>query len=309
MKGNVTQIEPGIFLIDHDFLGIPGVIGSYLLAGEDDLTLIESGPTTTLDTVLAGIRAAGFQPEQITKVAVTHIHLDHAGSAGVLLEQAPNARLLVHEAGAPHMIDPSRLIASATRIWEEDMDRLWGEMRPVPEERIDILADGDIFDAGGRRLTALATPGHASHHFAYHDDVNGLVFTGDVAGVRLSNAPYVRPPTVAPELSLELWRESIARLRALRPRRLCLTHYGTCDDPDWHFDDLITRLFFWSGWAEARLAAEPEAGRVVSELQERGNAEIIEATGNPALIDPYEVAVSYEMIIAGMSRYFRKRRG
>jgi len=303
----VAQLEPGLWLIDHDFLGVPGTIASYLLAADDDLTLIETGPTTTVDTLLAGVRAAGFDPEQITQLAVTHIHLDHAGASGVLMRRLPRARLLVHRVGAPHMIEPSKLLASATRIYGDDMDRLWGEVLPVPEERVVILDDGSCFSAGGRELTALHTLGHASHHLAYLDPATGGVFTGDVGAVRLDRAAYVRPPTVPPEFDLELWRQSVARLRALQPRRLFLTHFGAFDDAQWHFDDLLLRLGNWMGWVEARLAETPDTAAVTEELRRRGDAEIVALTGGDALVWPYEVATSYKMTVDGMARYFRKR--
>lgn len=305
----VQELEPGLFLIDHHFEGLPGIIGSYLLAGDDDdLTLIETGPTSTLDTLLAGVRAAGFEPEQIRQFAVSHIHLDHAGSAGVLLRDLPEARLLVHRIGAPHMIDPTRLLASATRIFGDDMDRLWGEVVPVAEEQVVILDDGSTFQAGGRTLTALDTPGHAYHHMAYHDAASGSIFTGDVGAVRLDGAAYVRPPVVPPELDIVAWCQSVHRMRALRPRRLYLTHYGAFDDPDWHFDDLLFRLGNWAGWLEARLDEQPDQAALTEELRDRGNAEIVAITGSDALVLSYEVATSYSMFVTGAARYFRKQR-
>lgn len=305
----VQQLERGLFLIDHNFLGVPGVIGSYLLAGDgDDLTLIETGPTTTIDTLLDGVRATGYDPAEITQLAVTHIHLDHAGAAGVLMRRLPRARLLVHRVGAPHMIDPSRLLQSAGRIYGDDMDRLWGEVAPVPEDRVVVLDDGATVRAGGRSLVAVDTPGHASHHMAYFDPESGGIFTGDVAAVRLDRAAYVRPPTVPPEFDPILWRQSVARMRALRPRMLYLTHFGAFDDPEWHFDDLLCRLYYWLGWAEVRLAQESDTKVVGAELRERGDAEIVAATGSDALLRPYEVATAYQMTVDGMARYLRRRR-
>jgi glyoxylase-like metal-dependent hydrolase (beta-lactamase superfamily II) len=178
----IRQLEPDLFLIDHEFQGVPGTIVSYLLTDGDDLTLIETGPATTMDTLLAGVRAAGFDPDQITRLIVTHIHLDHAGGAGSLIQRLPRARLFVHRVGAPHMVDPSKLLSSATRIFEEDMERLWGEILPVPEDRVVVLDDEATLRVGDRVLEALHTPGHASHHLAFHDAERGVIFTGDVAG-------------------------------------------------------------------------------------------------------------------------------
>lgn len=304
----VTKLDQDLYIIDHNFQGVPGVIASYLLPGSNGLTLIETGPTTTIETLLAGVKEAGFDPDDITQLAITHIHLDHAGSAGVLMRRLPNARLLVHPIGAPHMVDPAKLMASATRIYGDRMEKLWGEVAPCPADRVDILEDGATVKAGNRTLVARHTPGHAMHHIAYHDPDTGIIFTGDVAGVRLDAAAYVRPPTVPPELDLILWRESIQQLRQLNLTRFYLTHFGGFDDVTWHLDDLLSRLFFWSGWADARLAEESDTTVLTGELQLRGDAEIVAATGNDELVMPYEVATAYQMTVDGMARYFRKRR-
>lgn len=307
-NGTVRQLESDLYIIDHHFQGVPGVIASYLLTGSQGLTLIETGATPTIETLLSGVREAGFDPEDVIQLAVTHIHLDHAGSVGVLMRRLPRTRLLVHPIGAPHMIDPAKLMASATRIYGDRMEELWGEVAPVPADRVDVLEDGATIRAGDRELVARHTPGHAMHHIAYHHPETGAIFTGDVGGVRLDSAPYVRPPTVPPELDLILWRESIQRLRALNPTRFYLTHFGGFDDVSWHLDDLLSRLFFWSGWADARLAQESDSNAVTAELRERGDAEIVAATGNDSLVKPYEVATAYQMTVDGIARYLRKRR-
>ncbi len=309
MGPTVRELEPGTFQIDLRFQGVASVIAAYLLVGRDGLALIETGPTTTLDALFDGIRIAGHDPEQVTRLIVTHIHLDHAGAAGVLLEQLPRARVLVHRVGAPHLIDPSRLLASAGRIYGERMGELWGEVRSCPADRVIALDDGDLVEAGGRVLRAVATPGHAAHHHAFLDVTTGAVFTGDVAGIRINGRPYSFPPTPPPDLDLALWRQSIARLRALRPRRLFLTHFGPVDDPDWHFDDLLCRLFLWAGWAGARLASEADTAAVAAELQSIADAELAQVTGDQDALRPYLLAAGgYKMSIDGLARYFRYHR-
>lgn len=303
----VQPLEPGIFLIDQHFLGLPGVIASYLVAGGDGLALIETGPSTTSETLLAGVRQAGYDPEAITHLLVTHIHLDHAGAAGSLLRRLPRARLYVHPVGAPHLVDPSKLLASAGRIYGDAMQRLWGEVLPVPAARLHALADGETVDLGRVRLQALETPGHAYHHHAYHDAERGLVFTGDVAGVRLTGVPHVRPPTPPPELDLPAWRRSLLRLRQLRARRLLLTHFGASDEPDWHLDDLLAHLYDWAGWLEARLRAGLDRERLVAELRARGDAELHALVGGPQLDEAFEAATNYPMSVDGFLRYFRKQ--
>jgi glyoxylase-like metal-dependent hydrolase (beta-lactamase superfamily II) len=305
----VWRVAPGLYLIDHRFQGVPGVIGSYLLRGDDELALIETGPATTIDTLLAGIRSLDFDPAEVTTLIVTHIHLDHSGAAGALLAHMPNARVIVHPNGAQHLIDPSRLLRSASRIFGDDMDRLWGVVEPVPDARVQVVADGESLHVAGRTLTAYSTPGHAGHHHAFFDLASGDLFTGDVAGVRLETVPYVRPPTVPPEFDPELWRASIGRMRMLRPRMLHLTHFGSFDDPDWHFDDLLCRLYYWYGWVVARLSRDPDETTLVRELREFGDREIVEFTGSADLAVPYDLATPYGMTVTGMARYFRRRAG
>jgi glyoxylase-like metal-dependent hydrolase (beta-lactamase superfamily II) len=217
--------------------------------------------------------------------------------------------LFVHRVGAPHMIDPSKLLASATRIFQEDMEQLWGEILPVPEERVVILDDESTLRIGGRILKALYTPGHASHHLAYYDAESGVIFTGDIAGARLSEAEYLRPPTLPPEVDLTLWRNSITRLRNLQARRLYLTHGGAFSAPDRHFDLLLSRLFFMAGWTEASLAVEQDTAVLGSKFLQRESKEIIAITGNEGLVEHYELVAGSRMSIEGLARYIQKRYG
>ena len=302
------EVEPGVFLLDHHFRGSPRVIASYLIAGDRDaLTLVEAGPASTTDTLLAGVRQAGFDPARIERVIVTHIHLDHAGAAGTLVRRLPRARVYVHPVGAPHLVDPSKLMASATRIYGALMGPLWGEMLPVPEERLVVLADGETVDAGGRVLRAHDTPGHANHHLALHDARSGALFTGDVAGVRLDGVSYVRPPTPPPEFDPARWQESIAKLRGLAPRRLYLTHFGACDDVTWHLDELLARVWLWAGWVGGRLSTGEEPPATSEALARIEDALLADSAGDPSLVRRYEEAGNYRMSVDGIARWWRKR--
>jgi glyoxylase-like metal-dependent hydrolase (beta-lactamase superfamily II) len=304
----VRQIGPGLFQIDLHFLGEPGVIASYLLVGDDgEAALVETGPTTTLERLLGGVRAAGIEPDAITRVLVTHIHLDHAGGAGVLLDRLPGATLFVHPVGAPHLVEPGKLIASATRIYGQAMDRLWGEFRAVRPERLRVVEDGYRVRAGGRTLHAVDTPGHASHHLAFHEIDEGLVFTGDVGGVRLAESTHIRPPTPPPDLDLAAWKLSIQRIRTLRPERLLLTHFGAFPDAEWHLDELLSQLFQWCGWIEGTLRLLPDPAAVARALGERGVRELVRSTGSVELEPRYELATNYRMTVDGVARYLRKR--
>src|SRR5690606_27601983 len=196
--------------------------------------------------------------------------------------------------------------SSASRIYGDQMETLWGEILPVPADRVVEVHDGDEILTGGTTLRALDTPGHAHHHLAFHDADRRAVFTGDVAGVRLGGLSYVRPPTPPPELDLELWRQSVLRLRELRPERLLLTHFGAFDDPDWHLDDLLSRLFYWAGRVETRLDDGTDAEVSTRELERVGDQESDRITDRE-WAQPYELATNYRMTVDGFARYFRKR--
>ncbi|HUS16373.1 MAG TPA: MBL fold metallo-hydrolase [Chloroflexia bacterium] len=304
-----VQLDEGLFLLDLMYQDTPGVIAAYLLAGPgDDLALVEVGPGSTIPALVEGIRAAGFEPAAVQKLVLTHIHLDHAGAAGELLQQMPQATVYVHEVGAPHMLDPSKLLASAQRIYGDNMDRLWGAFLPVPADRLVVVRDGDQIAAGGRTLQALDTPGHASHHLAYFDAGGpGHLFTGDVAGVRLQGHNYVRPPTPPPDLDLALWNGSIDRIMALDPLPgvLYLTHYGPFGDAPRHLHELRTRLEIWSGIVHTAMRDGQDRAAVIHTL---------ELAGTPALrlqadedgVARYELAGNYEMSVDGLIRYWRK---
>ena len=297
-----VEIAPGVTQIDHHFRGSPGVIASYLLHDGEDLTLVEAGPASTTDTLLAGIRAAGFDPERITRILLTHVHLDHAGAAGILVRRFPRAQVYVHPAGVRHLVDPSRLLASATRIYGALMQPLWGDVLPVPAERVVALADGESLPASGRTLRAVDTPGHAKHHLSFFDASTSALFTGDVAGIRLGPTPHVRPPTPPPDLDPPLWLKSIARIRALRPARLYLTHFGGFDDVDWHLDDLMARLFTWTGAVRAQLEHGAAPSDIVGMLR-RWDAP---ALADPAVTARYEKAGNYDMSVNGFVHYFER---
>lgn len=298
---------PGVWRVDLRWMGMPGQIAAYLVVDGSDLAVVESGPGSTLATVREAVRALGRDPSEITHVLVTHVHLDHAGGAGALLRDAPGATLYAHPLAAPHLVDPSRLMGSAARIYGDRMDTLWGEMLPVDPSRLTELADGAEVRVGGRTLRAIDTPGHAWHHHAYHDPGAGLVFTGDVGGIRLGKSAYVCAPTPPPDVDLEAWQRSLDRLRALEPRMLLPTHFGGIGDVPWHLDDLSARLAELGPWAAARVAAGADAAALTRAMRERGDAEIVAATGSEEIARAYEAAVPYEMMAAGMMRYLQLR--
>jgi glyoxylase-like metal-dependent hydrolase (beta-lactamase superfamily II) len=210
-----------ITCIDQEFLGTPNVIASYLVEGPQGLFLIEAGPASTQATLEAKILALGVKLEEIRDVLVTHIHLDHAGGAGYWARRG--ARIHVHPKGAPHLVDPEKLLASASRIYLDRMDELWGLTLPVPQELVVPVSEGP-FGLAGLDVRAWDTPGHAAHHLAF--SIGADLFTGDVAGVRLPGSSYVSVPAPPPEFHLETWQSSLAKLIALAPERLHLTHFS-----------------------------------------------------------------------------------
>jgi glyoxylase-like metal-dependent hydrolase (beta-lactamase superfamily II) len=292
-------------VIDLQFQGRPHIIASYLFYDGNEAALIETGPTTTVDTLVEGIQAAGVPLEALRQLIVTHIHLDHAGAAGVLLRRFPWLRVYVHPVGAPHLADPTKLLASAKRLYGDQLESLWGPVVPIQSEKIIIVEDNDQIKIPGTNLSAFDTPGHARHHHAYLDMHSGLLFTGDVGGVRMPGVRYVRPPTPPPELDIEAWQESIARLRAVQATGLCPTHFGLFrGNLDWHWDDLERRLVDWGhivrGEIEKNSSDSAILARIKTQIATEMQSRNIDASA-------YDVAVSYDSIVAGYVRYWKKK--
>jgi glyoxylase-like metal-dependent hydrolase (beta-lactamase superfamily II) len=308
VKVPAQLLEPDLWRLDLDFQRTPGVVAAYLITDRHGHTLVETGPGSTLPALERAVFAAGADLDDVTQLLVTHIHLDHAGAAGALLRRLPRARLFVHPVGAPHMIDPTKLLASAARIYGDRMDVLWGAFEPCPSDRVVTLMDGAEVQCGRRTLQALHTPGHASHHIAFLDADHRTVFTGDAAGVRLDGATYVRPPTPPPDIDIEAWHASVDRLRAANPRALDLTHFGRFADPMRHLDELMRRLDHWTAWVAKRLAEGATPEQLVHELKDRSDAEILGQTADPSLAEAYELGTPSGMSVDGLVRYVKRVR-
>jgi glyoxylase-like metal-dependent hydrolase (beta-lactamase superfamily II) len=304
---SITELDDRLHCIDLGFQGSSGVIAAYLLQSRDEYALIETGPGSTVPALLDALDALTVDPERITALLVTHIHLDHAGAAGTLLRRFPNAHLYAHDIGVPHLLDPSRLLASATRIYGDMMDTLWGETLPVPPGRVTALEDGDIVSVENHDLRAVYTPGHASHHVVFHEPTRALVFTGDVAAVRLPGFDFVRPPTPPPDIDLEVWRTSIEHVRELQPRTLALTHFGPFSDVERHLDDAERRLLEWAQVIEEALASGQDRVTIVDTVRLHGDAELLRETNDADVLHRYELAAPYGMSVDGYLRSFRKR--
>jgi glyoxylase-like metal-dependent hydrolase (beta-lactamase superfamily II) len=223
------EAQPAMRVIDVKHLGRPHVIGCW----EVDGALVDPGPQSSMDTLLEALG-----DEQPRAILLTHIHLDHAAATGALVRRWPELEVYVHERGAPHLIDPSKLLASAERLYEDRMEYLWGEIVPVPEHNVKSLAGGE--DVLGMRVAY--TPGHASHHVCYFHEGTGTAFVGDVAAVRIPPSNLIVPPTPPPDIDIETWLDSIAIVESWRPERLALTHFGQVDDPIEHLELVRHRL-------------------------------------------------------------------
>lgn len=293
-------------VIDTKMHGYEGITAAFIVRGAK-IALVEAGPKSSVDNVLAGLEAAGV--ETLDWIVVTHIHLDHAGAAGTLAQRFPEARIAVHPVGAPHLVDPSKLWSSASRIYGDAMDRLWGGIDPIDERRIETIEDGDTIDLGGRMLTAIETPGHAGHHHAYRDDPTGIVFTGDSMGVRPQGIAAIRPATPPPEFKLDVALESIERLRASDASELWFTHFGRSDLPlEEAFDEAGEALRRWGDWVADERERSQDLDEVTSGVVAKDKVHL-GATLSSADITRMEHTTSYRMNVSGYMRYFDKKAG
>jgi glyoxylase-like metal-dependent hydrolase (beta-lactamase superfamily II) len=271
-------------VIDVKHLGRPHVIGCW----EVESMLVDPGPQSSMDTLLAAIG-----DQQPRALLLTHIHLDHAAATGALVRRWPQLEVYVHERGAQHLIDPSKLLASAARLYGDQMERLWGEIVPVPETNVTPLAGGE--DLLGMRVAY--TPGHASHHVCYLHEESGTAFVGDVAAVRIPPADLIVPPTPPPDINIETWLESIATIESWQPERLALTHFGKVDEPLPHLATV-----------RERLREEADLARELSEQDyERHHRERVATSTDPQTAEELIQCVPPEYQWRGLDRYWRKR--
>jgi glyoxylase-like metal-dependent hydrolase (beta-lactamase superfamily II) len=272
-------------VIDVEHLGRPHVIGCWQV-GE---ALVDPGPESSLDTLLAALGE-----ERPRALLLTHIHLDHAAATGALVRRWPDLEVYVHERGAPHLIDPAKLLASAGRLYGDQMQRLWGEIVPVPEANVKPLA-------GGERVLGMRvayTPGHASHHVSYLHEESGTAFVGDVAAVSIPGVELIVPPTPPPDIDIETWEDSIAIVEGWRPERLALTHFGAVEDPAPH----LARV-------KERLREEAQLARELSEedYEQRHRQRVAEHAASPEAAEELIQCVPPQYQWRGLDRYWSKR--
>lgn len=291
-----------VHVLDTHQLGRSGIIAATALETIDGIALFDTGPESTFDNIAAALTNAGFAPGDVRHVFLSHIHFDHAGAAWRFAELG--ATIYVHARGAPHLIDPTKLVDSATRIFGNDMAKLWGRIAPVPQQSVRVLQDGEVVRLGRLEVRAIETPGHASHHHGYHWDDN--VFGGDVAGVRIGSGPPV-PPMVPPELHVESWLASLDKIRALAPTKLYLPHFGAVerDIPD-HLDAVEERVRRWSGWFRDRMRAGDAEPQLIPAFADYEAADLLAAGATEENVRDYETADPSFMAVTAALRYWRK---
>jgi glyoxylase-like metal-dependent hydrolase (beta-lactamase superfamily II) len=294
-------------VLDLGFAGRSGVIAAGVLAGPRGIALVDPGPASTVENLRRGLASQGLTVDAVRAILVTHIHLDHSGAVGTLLRERPDVPVYVHERGARHLVDPSKLLASASLLFGDRLHRLWGDVLPVPAANVQVVRGGEALDVAGLDVRVAYTPGHASHHVSYFDTAAGTAYIGDTGGIRVGAPLLVLPPTPPPDLDVEAWAGSLALIRGWSPRRLFISHFGGFDDVAAHLDDLERRLHEVAGWAKA-LLADPD----VDDAQ-RQQAFADQVAGvftrelpNDEWVRRYLQAMPLDHCWQGLAKYWRK---
>ncbi|MEP7013901.1 MAG: MBL fold metallo-hydrolase [Verrucomicrobiota bacterium] len=291
-----------VHILDTRQLGRPGIVAATALETSDGIVLFDTGPESTFDNVVADLGKAGFAPTDVRHVFLSHIHFDHAGAAWRFAELG--ATVYVHPRGAPHLIDPAKLIESAARIFGNDMERLWGRFAPIPENRLRIVQDMEIVPVPPFEIRAIATPGHASHHHVYF--WNGNLFGGDIAGVRIGAGPPI-PPFVPPELHVESWLESIDKMRGLNPERIYLPHFGLVEGKvASHLDTLEERVTRWSEWLRDRIGSGTNEQQLMADFARYEHDDLLAGGATEENAQGYEAADPSHMAVTASLRYWKK---
>jgi glyoxylase-like metal-dependent hydrolase (beta-lactamase superfamily II) len=304
----MMTIAAGMRYIDVGFRHRPQIIATAVLDSPAGVALVDPGPTSCLPRLREALRAGGIGVADIRTILLSHIHLDHAGATGTLVQENPAIRVYVHERGAPHLIDPSRLLASAARLYGPAMDDLWGPFLPVPASQVTALAGGERIDVAGRVLDVAYTPGHASHHVCYFEAATGVAFVGDMGGVHIPLSRYTLPPTPPPDIDVEAWVASTQRILAWHPSTLFLTHFGTIDTPAAHLQQVLDTLHRNAALAKEALALdagttdEARAAHFIRALSLDLRRAMSETDAQR-----FELATPLDQNWQGLARYWRKR--
>jgi glyoxylase-like metal-dependent hydrolase (beta-lactamase superfamily II) len=295
-----------ITTLDDHWMGRPRSIATALLESDGHRAIVDPGPGSTLDTLRKQLGAHGVSVSDLDAILLTHIHLDHAGSSGALVKENPRLAVYVHKLGAPHMMDPAKLLASAARLWPDNLDELFGEALPVAESNLRILEGRETITLGSRKIEVAYTPGHASHHVSYFDNVEGVAFVGDTTGIRIEGHSYVMPATPPPDIDLRLWDSSFATILERKPKRLFLTHFGFSENPAAHIAQFRERLHRWMETTEKILQTAENDSRAMDSFMAAMRAEIGEHL--PAEeVEQYVATAGLNLSFLGLARHARKR--
>jgi glyoxylase-like metal-dependent hydrolase (beta-lactamase superfamily II) len=298
-------LAAGLSWFDLMFRGLPNRVASAIVTGGAGTAIVDPGPTSCLDTLEASLALHGQSLATVTHLVLTHIHLDHAGAAGVIVRRHPRIRVVVHERGAPHLVDPSKLLDSATRLYGDAMERLWGEVAPVPERNLVVCKGGETIAVGGRSFEVAYTPGHASHHVSYFDRDSGIAFVGDTAGVCVDGG-YVLPPTPPPDIDVEKWLESLQTIDRWSASTLFLTHFGPVTGVSTHLQTLADNLVRAAAMVRDTLALEGTDDERRAQFDAKMRAEF-RAHMNEERSAAYESAAGFQLMWPGLARYWRKK--
>ena len=302
----MEPVTESLWFIDVRYRDCARLIACGVLETSVGLLLVDPGPAVVLDTLEHTLRAHGAGFDDVHGLLLTHIHLDHAGAAGLIVSKYPHVQVYVHVRGARHMIHPERLLASARRIYGAQMEAQWGPFLPVPKDNVYALEGGETLFPDVRALKVAYTPGHASHHVSYLDGLSGTAFVGDTAGMRVMGIPYVIPVAPPPDIHIGQWMASLDILREWDPARLLLTHFGPSGDVQWHLDSFAYRLDDWARQVQASLATDADDAIRAQAFHEK---EI--AVGQQALRGyngrPYEEMGQPVASWYGLARYWRIR--
>jgi glyoxylase-like metal-dependent hydrolase (beta-lactamase superfamily II) len=303
----MPPLASGLDYVDLNFLGRPEIIATAILHGTAGVALVDPGPSTTLASLTTALTRKGIRFEDVRQILITHIHLDHSGGVGSILAKFPHIEVVVHQRGAPHLVDPSKLVASAGRIYQQDMERLWGDVTPVEKERLKVIEGGESLTVVGREIETTYTPGHASHHVSYFDTASRVAFVGDTAGICRGSSTYVMPPTPPPDIDVEAWRRSADSILAWEPDTIFLTHFGPRYGARQHLQAMFENIDEWSRTVlrllkDATLDDQQRQERFVDETY----AGIKRRIGEADAAD-YVRAGGLNYSYQGLARYWRKR--
>ena len=303
----VPVVVPGVSYIDLNFWGTPKGIGTGVYASGAGVALIDPGPGSCIDALRVGLARDGIGVGDIRSILLTHIHLDHAGVTGLLVSENPAIRVFVHEKGAPHMVDPSKLVNSANQLWGvEGVARLWGPILPVPETNLTVLSGGERIDTSAGIFDVRYTPGHASHHVSYFDESSGIAWVGDTGGLRFGPTLFTLPPTPPPDIDIDAWLVSLATIRRWTPQTVFVTHCGPYGDAAEHLDCFEASLRDTAEMVRRILEGDTPEGAKYAAFRSEIDA-CVHRHGVESEVAPLEEVGPLEFSWRGLVRYWRKK--